>query len=100
MWAISHIVFAYLHFVPGGNGGWTKGDDYPRFSTEDRREILIPIEAYWPVAIVYKQNRSISLGRNYDFQGFLHSPFKPGTHSWVGCDLSRSTFLGSFVRGL
>ena len=47
MWAISHIVFAYLHFVPGGNGGWTKGDDYPRFSTENRREILIPIEAYW-----------------------------------------------------
>ena len=47
MWVISHIVFAYLHFVPGGNGGWTRGDDYPRFSTEDRREILIPIEAYW-----------------------------------------------------
>ncbi|WP_201829440.1 hypothetical protein [Microvirga zambiensis] len=47
MWVISHIVFAYLHFVPGGNGGWTRGNDYPHFSTEERQGILIPIEGYW-----------------------------------------------------
>ncbi|WP_262272852.1 MULTISPECIES: hypothetical protein [Microvirga] len=47
MWVISHIVFAYLHFVPGGNGGWTQGSDYPRFSAEERRDIAIPFEGYW-----------------------------------------------------
>jgi hypothetical protein len=47
MWVISHIVFAYLHFVPGGNGGWTQGSDYPRFSTDERRDVAIPFEGYW-----------------------------------------------------
>jgi hypothetical protein len=47
MWAISHMVFEYLHFIPGGNGGWTQGRDYPRFSTEDRQDIAIPFEGYW-----------------------------------------------------
>ncbi|QRM27409.1 hypothetical protein [Microvirga sp. VF16] len=47
MWVISHIVFSYLHFVPGGNGGWTQSGDYPRFTTEERRDISIPFEGYW-----------------------------------------------------
>ena len=47
MWAISHIVFEYLHFIPGGNGGWTQGRDYPRFSTEERQDIATPFVGYW-----------------------------------------------------
>ena len=47
MWAISHIVFESLHFIPGGNGGWTRGRDYPRFSTEERQDIATPFEGYW-----------------------------------------------------
>jgi hypothetical protein len=47
MWAICHIVFAYLHFIPGTNGGWTQGPDYPRFSTEELRGVAVPFEGYW-----------------------------------------------------
>jgi hypothetical protein len=47
MWVISHIVFTSLHFIPGGNGGWTQGRDYPRFSTAERQDIATPFEGYW-----------------------------------------------------
>lgn len=47
MFSITHIVFAYLHFVPGGNGGWTQGSDYPRFSADERAAIRLPFEGFW-----------------------------------------------------
>ncbi len=47
MWAICHIVFMSLHFIPGGNGGWTQGQDYPQFSTEERQDVAVPFEGYW-----------------------------------------------------
>ena len=47
MWAISHVVFVYLHFIPGANGGWTQGHDFPRFSSEERQEVTVPFEGYW-----------------------------------------------------
>ena len=47
MWAITHIVFMSLHFIPGANGGWTHDQDYPRFSTDERQQIAIPFEGYW-----------------------------------------------------
>lgn len=47
MWAITHIAFMYLHFIPGANGGWTQGQDYPRFSTEDRHAVSLPFQGYW-----------------------------------------------------
>lgn len=47
MFTITHIVFAYLHFVPGGNGGWTQGSDYPRFSADERAAIRLPFEGFW-----------------------------------------------------
>jgi hypothetical protein len=47
MWAIAHVVFVYLHFIPGANGGWTEGPEYPRFSTEERQDMAIPFEGYW-----------------------------------------------------
>jgi hypothetical protein len=47
MWSIAHVVFVCRHFIPGANGGWTQGQDYPRFSTEDRQDVDLPFEGYW-----------------------------------------------------
>ena len=47
MWAITHMVFVYLHFIPGANGGWTHDQDYPRFSTDERRNVAVPLEGCW-----------------------------------------------------
>lgn len=47
MWAISHIVFLSLHFIPGANGGWTPGQDYPRYSTAERQDVVVPFEGCW-----------------------------------------------------
>jgi len=47
MWIITHIVFCSLHFIPGHNGGWVKSKDVPRFATEERIEVELPLEGYW-----------------------------------------------------
>lgn len=47
MWAITHIVFASLHFVPGAHGGWARGPNFPRFAAEERAAITLPFEGYW-----------------------------------------------------
>lgn len=47
MYAIAHIVFAYLHFAPGPNGGWVRGTDYPRYSDTERATVRLPFEGYW-----------------------------------------------------
>jgi hypothetical protein len=51
MWAITHILFAYLHFIPGANGGWTQYRDYPLFSTQERKAIPTPFAGYWECVI-------------------------------------------------
>ena len=46
-WAITHIVYPYKHYIPGANGGWTDGRDYPLFATPERASVPLPFEGYW-----------------------------------------------------